>query len=82
MTRAEYLEAVEESFYFADAPPLSRGYATSEGIIAAGGDGVLRDTPEVCAALKLAHEEYCNRVANILGVSREHTEDRPHDPTS
>jgi hypothetical protein len=66
VTRAEYLEFVEEVMYFADTLP-DQAVVNSDSF----GDSLLRDTPEVCAALRQAHQDYCNRVAGILGLERE-----------
>lgn len=62
MTRAEYLEFAEESMGFAATPEglenVAQPFAT------------LRDTPEVCTALREAHRDYCKQVEYILFPER------------
>lgn len=69
MTRAEYLEYVQEALAFpelTDYDPETRvGMATDPISVL-----TLRDTPEVCKALKDAHEEYCRKVEDILFPGR------------
>lgn len=68
MTRAEYLEAVEESFYFTD-DPFVRTQAAGLGDCT-DPSRQLRDTEEVCKALQNAHLEYCQKVEAILFPER------------
>jgi hypothetical protein len=67
MTRAEYLEFVEEALAF----------ALNAGIAGPGGNRplpppelVLRDTPQICRALRLSHARYCTEVEIILFPER------------
>lgn len=61
MTRAEYLEHVQEHCGFASTPEEAHG--TSPAC-------TLRDTPEVCRALERAHAKYCAEVEAILFPER------------
>jgi hypothetical protein len=64
VTRAEYLEFVQEALAF----PTSVDAMTP----APSGDvQMLRDTPEVCSALRKAHDDYCHAVAAVLGLKHE-----------
>lgn len=59
MTRAEYLEFVQESLAFPTLQEIG-------GRIIPTSLQVLRDTSEVCAQLREAHELYCRKVHGIL----------------
>lgn len=69
MTRAEYLEYVEEALGFVggiaglDNHPTEIGFGPDPAF-------TLRDTPEVCAALQRAHALYCLEVERILFPER------------
>lgn len=76
MTRAEYLEFVEESLSF---PHTGSGSPSP--------DVILYDEEEVVQALQAAHADYCRRVAAILDIDRTvqesgGPEDRPDKPMS
>lgn len=71
MTRAEYLELIEEGLVF---PP--------SGLLAPDPGRILYDHEEVVQALDCAHRDYCRKVAAILGIDRTYEEyggpeDRP-----
>ncbi len=55
MTRAEYLEFVQEHLGFPQT-----------GVGSPDPAHLLYDTQDVVTALKIAHEQYCQRVAEIL----------------
>ena len=63
MTRAEYLEYVQESMGFDTDAKDGAGYAYAPEM-------TLRDTPEVCAQLAEAHKMYCELVEYILFPDR------------
>lgn len=68
MTRAEYLEFIEESMGF----PTLDGFAAANCVAPHPvPELVLRDTPEVCDALRMAHHRYCAEVEIILFPGRE-----------
>lgn len=64
MTRAEYLEFVEEGLAFPD---------TGVGSPLPG--RILYDHVETVQALQAAHTDYCRKVAAILGIDRTSTEE-------
>lgn len=71
MTRAEYLEFIEEGMQF----PAS-------GIGSPAPGRILYDHEETIQALHAAHIDYCRKVAAILGIDRTYQEsggpeDRP-----
>lgn len=76
MTRAEYLEYVQEALAFENSGESPPGIDTAliapeaAGLFPCNPQFQLRDTPEVCKALKMAHAEYCARVETILFPER------------
>lgn len=60
MTRAEYMEFVEERLTFRES-----------GVGSPDPSAILYDKPEVVRALAHAHREYCKRVAEILEIDRD-----------
>jgi hypothetical protein len=56
VTRAEYLEFVQEGLAFPES-----------GVGSPDPSRILYDTDEVILRLRLAHQAYCNEVARILG---------------
>lgn len=63
MTRAEYLEYVQECQGFDSKAVDGSGYVYAP-------DMTLRDTPEVCKALQRAHAKYCHEVEMALYPER------------
>lgn len=57
MTRAEYLEFVQEGLAFPET-----------GLGSPDPGRILYDHEEVIQRLRLAHQSYCNEVARILGL--------------
>lgn len=70
MTRAEYLESIQEG----QLVLANQRNAEAQGMYAREPHRILFDTPEVCRALARAHEEYCATVARIFGISLEYQE--------
>lgn len=72
MTRAEYLESIQEGAFLGTTPDDALGLDP---------DRTLRDTPKVIEQLKIAHLRYCNEVARVLGfpeqICREYTSTLP-----
>lgn len=64
MTRAEYLEALQEDQVIL----TSQANAEAQGAYGRDPRRMLFDTPEVCRALQQAHRQYCERVAGIFGI--------------
>jgi hypothetical protein len=62
MTRAEYLEFVEEGLAF-----------PATGVGSPDPGRILYDHDAVIASLRAAHAEYCKKVAQILEIDREYT---------
>lgn len=60
MTRAEYLEFVEEGLAFPES-----------GVGSPDPSRILYDHEEVILRLRAAHRDYCRTVASILGIERE-----------
>lgn len=74
MTRAEYLEFIEERLCFPDT-----------GVGSPDPGAILYDHEAMVQALHAAHTDYCRRVAAILGLDRSYKEsggpeDRPNMP--
>lgn len=71
MTRAEYLEFAQEAMCFpTDMPDHIMHMDAKPGLYPCDPDFALRDTPEVCDALRVAHENYCAAVELILFPER------------
>lgn len=73
MTRAEYLEFVEEGLAFPET-----------GVGSPNPASILYDHEEVIQALRAAHTDYCRKVAAILDIDRTYqesggVEDRPEE---
>lgn len=77
MTRAEYLEFVQEALCF---PPDMSDHVmhmdAKPGLYPCHPDYALRDTPAVCGQLQEAHRMYCKLVERILFP------ERPEDNTT
>lgn len=63
MTRAEYLEFVEEGLAFPDT-----------GVGSPNPGSILYDHEEVIQRLQAAHTDYCRKVAAILDIDRTYEE--------
>lgn len=71
MTRAEYLEFVQEALYFPSSLPDHVAHMDAKpGLYPCDPNFALRDTPEVCQALKMAHHRYCTEVEVVLFPER------------
>lgn len=71
MTRAEYLEFVQERSLIV----ANQRNAEAQGMYDQDPKFVLFDTPEVLTRLAAAHAEYCEKVAAILGIDLEYHEE-------
>lgn len=70
MTRAEYLEFVQESLAFPPRPALEHA-----ATVLKEPGYVLRDTDRVCSLLRVAHADYCAKVAEILEIDISYREE-------